>query len=140
MASNGGGRKRDLAWNDVSDVEGENTQFECNYCGVKVSKKIERVKTHLSKFSKKIKLDKQAQASTSQNQASNAAATLVVDDKSSDSDNPPIEQSKSKGLGKFLTKTTIKENLQNPKNFLNLQLFLLQFLLLLLLQFIYKYL
>ena len=39
MASKGGGRKRDLAWNDVSDVEGENTQFECNYCGVKVSKK-----------------------------------------------------------------------------------------------------
>ena len=92
MASKGGGRKRDLAWNDVSDVEGENTQFECNYCGVKVGKKIERVKTHLSKFSKKIKLDKQAKkASTSQNQASNAAATLVVDDESSDSDNPPIE-------------------------------------------------
>ena len=106
MASKGGGRKRDLAWNDVSDVEGENTQVECNYCGVKVSKKIERVKTHLSKFSKKIKLDKQAKASTSQNQASNAAATLVVDDKRSDSDNPPIGQSKSKGLGKFLTKTT----------------------------------
>ena len=55
---------------------------------------------------KKIKLDKQAKASTSQNQASNAATTLVVDDESSDSDNPPIEQSKSKGLGKFLTKTT----------------------------------
>ena len=109
MASKGGGRKRDLAWNDVSDVEGENTQVECNYCGVKVSKKIERVKTHLSKCSKKIKLDKQAKASTSQNQASNAAATLVVDDESSDSDNPPIEQSQSKGLGKFLTKTTIKE-------------------------------
>ena len=34
----GGGRKRDLAWNDVSDVEGENTQVECKYCGVKVSK------------------------------------------------------------------------------------------------------
>ena len=50
---------------------------------------------------KKIKLDKQAKASTSQNQASNAAATLVVDDESSDSDNPPIEQSKSKGLCKF---------------------------------------
>ena len=32
MASKGGGRKRDLAWNDVSDVEGENTQVECNYC------------------------------------------------------------------------------------------------------------
>ena len=77
---------------------------------LKLVKKIERVKTHLSKFSKKIKLDKQAKkASTSQNQASNAAATLVVDDKSSDSDNPPIEQSKSKGLGKFLTKTTVKE-------------------------------
>ena len=40
MASKGGGSKRDLAWN-------EKTQFECNYCGVKVSKKIERVKTHL---------------------------------------------------------------------------------------------
>ena len=65
MASKGVGRKRDLAWNDVSDVE--NTQVECNYCGVKVSKKIERIKTHLSKCSKKIKLDKQAQASTSQN-------------------------------------------------------------------------
>ena len=77
---------------------------------LKLVKKIERVKTHLSKFSKKIKLDKQAKkASTSKNQASNAAATLVVDDKSSDSDNPPIEQSKSKGLGKFLTKTTVKE-------------------------------
>ena len=41
---------------------------------------------------KKIKLDKQAKASTSQNQVSNAAATLVVDDESSDSDNPPIEE------------------------------------------------
>ena len=40
MAKKGGGRKRDLAWNDVSDVEGENTQVECNYCGVKVSKKL----------------------------------------------------------------------------------------------------
>ena len=65
MASKGGGRKRDLAWNDVSDVE--NTQVECNYRGVKVRKKIERIKTHLSKCSKKIKVDKQAQASTSQN-------------------------------------------------------------------------
>ena len=58
---------------------------------LKFVKKIERVKTHLSKCSKNIKLDKQAKASTSQNQASNAAATLVVDDESSDSDNPPIE-------------------------------------------------
>ena len=38
MASKGGGRKRDLVWNDVSHVEGENTQVECNYCGVKVIK------------------------------------------------------------------------------------------------------
>ena len=30
---------------------------------------------------------------------------LVVDDESNDSDNPPIEQTKSKWLGKFLTKT-----------------------------------
>ena len=52
MASKGGGRKRDLAW---------------SYFGVKVSKRIERIKTQLSKCSKKIKLDKQAQASTSQN-------------------------------------------------------------------------
>ena len=90
MASKGGGRKRDLVWNDVSHVEGENTQVECNYCGVKVIKKLKESR-HLSKCSKKIELDKQAKASTSQNQASNAAATLVVDDESSDSDNPPIE-------------------------------------------------
>ena len=75
---------------------------------LKLLKKLKESR-HLSKCSKKIELDKQAKASTSQNQVSNAAATLVVDDESSDSDNPPIEQSKSKGLGKFLTKTTIKE-------------------------------
>ena len=68
MASKGVGRKRDLAWNDVSDVDGENTQVECNYCGVKVGKKIERVKTHLSKCSKKIKLDKQVQTTVKEKQ------------------------------------------------------------------------
>ena len=68
MASKGGGRKRDLVWNDVSHVEGENTQVECNYCGVKVIKKIERVKTHHSKCSKKIKLDKQVQTTVKEKQ------------------------------------------------------------------------
>ena len=73
MASKGGGRKRDLAWNDVSEAEGENTQFECNYCRVKVSKKLKESRHTFS----------------------------------SDSDNPPIEQSKRKRLGIFLTKTTV---------------------------------
>ena len=82
--SNLGGRKRYLAWQDVSDIDGQKTQVECNHCGEKISKKIERIKTHLNKCRKKPRTSKAAVPSTVN--ATLGDVALVDDDSSSDDD------------------------------------------------------
>ena len=43
----GGGRKKFGEWEEVFDIEGEDTLVECKYCGVRISKRIGRIKNHL---------------------------------------------------------------------------------------------
>ena len=46
----GSGRKRDLAWDSVTVLTAEKDKVACNYYGLIISMKIERVKNHLGKI------------------------------------------------------------------------------------------
>ena len=51
-ASREGGRKKDSAWLEVNDIENEKGKVMCKFCEIVISKKIERVREHLSKCKK----------------------------------------------------------------------------------------
>ena len=55
-ASREGGRKKDSAWLEVNDIENEKGKVMCKFCEIVISKKIERVREHLSKCKKKYKM------------------------------------------------------------------------------------
>ena len=55
-SNNGGGRKRDYIWEEVSSVSGEKTKVSCNHCGEHISNRVARVQTHMSKCRRRPKI------------------------------------------------------------------------------------
>ena len=49
----GAGRKVDPVWNEVTTVD-DSSKVTCNYCGIDISSKVERIKAHLDKYVAKI--------------------------------------------------------------------------------------
>ena len=43
------GRKKDAAWSDVTPIENDKNKCVCNFCDIVISRKIERIREHLSK-------------------------------------------------------------------------------------------
>ena len=75
----GSGRKKASEWNDVDDVENDKNSVVCKHCNLVISKKIERVRAHLIKCSKKtVVVDDCMQIGESG--ASTSAAIVVEDD------------------------------------------------------------
>ena len=82
-------------------LENETTKVECNYCGVQISNKVGRIRSHMSKCSKKAKVSQPVHATS-------GAAALVAVDSDNDESQASSEQASS-GIKSFFTKTTNKE-------------------------------
>ena len=94
----GSGRKESPEWMEVSKIEGDTHKVSCKSCGDKISAKIERVRAHLKKCSKKVV------PSTSNSFFQDCNEVEVQDVQTACNDEPKFKRQKT--MSEFAVKTT----------------------------------
>ena len=100
-SNNFGGRRKEPEWSEFTDIEECKTQVRCNHCNDPVSKRIERMKTHLGKCPKKLSKDKKRKLEN--NNEIEGEVDDLVDDDNNESRAPPAKKLK---LDNFIIRTS----------------------------------
>lgn len=100
----GSGRKESPEWMEVSKIEGDPRKVTCNHCGDQISAKIERIRAHLNKCTKKVV----SNTSTSFVQACNEVEDVQLQtDHNTGCDEPKFKRQRT--MSEFAIKTTERQ-------------------------------